>query len=715
MRTATRLLVVVLALAFLPAAPAAAAACLPAGGATIPAAKPAQGDFMISGRGWGHGVGMSQYGARGAGNLGCTAAQILTTYYPGTAIGSGSLGRNLRVSLATDARSVPVEALDGTVSWVLCSPGCAPLVNQGQGTTWTVAIQSNGSYRLLEGSRVVWQGGSPSARLELRLNNRVTRVRVSTAYRYKWGTIEFRSRSDQLGRAYVTAVLPMDHYLYGLSEVPSSWPAATLQAQAIAGRSYALRRAQAYGGNRPGCICDVYATVVDQHFTGYEKAAEPTYGQRWTAAVAATAGQVLRYGSAIAETYYSSSHGGYSESSEFVWGGAVPYLRPVDDTRWELASSNPAGNLTWSQTYSAAQLGAAFGVGVAQSVTLPNPKGHGGRIGDPARGAGGVIIQGTGGRRHLSGEDFRRTLGLKSTLFTVTGGVPQLTWSRWAEHPGSGLSAPAVVSWGEGRSDLFAIDGDGRLVQRWFVSGSGWGPAGGWHGLGAPPGVRLVGQPAVASQEPWSLDVFARGSDDALWQRSYRPGKGWSAWLSRGGVLTSSPGAVSWGRGHVAVVVVGSDRAVWLKSWTATGSWTRWVSLGGTATSAPGVASWEPGRLDVFVRGVNESLYHRTVVDGRPVSAWLSQGGVLTGDGRPDAVSWGRGRFDVFVVGAGGSSVYRRAYHRGYGWLPTSGYERLGAPVGSLLSGTAVRSWRPGQLEFFVTDTSGRVWHRWTT
>ncbi|HEY8547469.1 MAG TPA: S8 family serine peptidase, partial [Acidimicrobiales bacterium] len=289
------------------------------------------------------------------------------------------------------------------------------------------------------------------------------------------------------------------------------------------------------------------------------------------------------------------------------------------------------------------------------------------------------------------------------TIATLLGKQPAaLRWGGW-QTLSPAPSAPAVVSWGEGRSDLFAIDGDGRLVQRWFVSGSGWGPAGGWHGLGAPPGVRLVGQPAVASQEPWSLDVFARGSDDALWQRSYRPGKGWSAWLSRGGVLTSSPGAVSWGRGHVAVVVVGSDRAVWLKSWTATGSWTRWVSLGGTATSAPGVASWEPGRLDVFVRGVNESLYHRTVVDGRPVSAWLSQGGVLTGDGRPDAVSWGRGRFDVFVVGAGGSSVYRRAYHRGYGWLPTSGYERLGAPVGSLLSGTAVRSWRPGQLEVFVT------------
>ena len=342
-----RVLVVALALALLPAAPAAAAACPPSGGASIPAAEPQQGDFMIAGRGWGHGVGMSQYGAEGAARLGCSASDILTTYYPGTTVGSASLPPTIRVNLATSRTTVPVEALSGDVPWWRCTgSSCVAIGTQPQGRTWTVTMNGDGSYRVADGSSTVWQGGSASNRIFARLAGRRTvRVRVATSYRYRYGDIEFQTAPGAGGAPYTTNVLRFEEYLYGLSEMPSSWPAAALQAQAITGRSYALKRAQAYGGNRPGCRCDVLATVADQHFTGYEKQAGAS-GAQWVAAVDATAGRILRYGSAIADTFYSSSHGGYSESSRFVWGGSVPYLQPVDDTRWELASSNPEGNHT---------------------------------------------------------------------------------------------------------------------------------------------------------------------------------------------------------------------------------------------------------------------------------------------------------------------------------------------------------------------------------
>ena len=81
-----------------------------------------------------------------------------------------------------------------------------------------------------------------------------------------------------------------------------------------------------------GCRCDVYDSTSDQVYSGYLKESEGTYGPRWVAAVDATAGQTMRYGGKTAVGYYSSSHGGHSESNAFVWGsGQVPYLRAVDD------------------------------------------------------------------------------------------------------------------------------------------------------------------------------------------------------------------------------------------------------------------------------------------------------------------------------------------------------------------------------------------------
>ena len=283
-------------------------------------------------------------------------------------------------------------------------------------------------------------------------------------------------------------------------------------------------------------------------------------------------------------------------------------------------------------------------------------------------------------------------------------------WSGWAGQPGSGLSAPGVVSWAAGRSDVFAVDGSGRLVHRWLISGQGWGPAGSWRVLGHPSGVRLVGQPTAVSQEPGSLDVFVRGADDALWQRSYRPAGGWTGWMSRGGVLGSAPSAVSWGPGHVAVFVTSKRGVVWERSWG--GSWLPWRSVGGPVTSAPGVVAWQRGRIDVFARGAAGQLMHRWYLRGW--GPWVSRGGVLMGDGRPGAVSWGQGRLDVFVMG--GLGVYRRGYQEGLGWVPVSGWERLGSPSGvTLRSGTAALSWEAGHMEVFASDTSGRIWHRRTS
>ena len=116
--------------------------------------------------------------------------------------------------------------------------------------------------------------------------------------------------------------------------------------------------------------------------------------------------------------------------------------------------------------------------------------------------------------------------------------------------------------------------------------------------------------PTVSSWGDNRLDVFVKGTDNALWHKWW-DGASWSSgWENLGGVLTSSPGAVSWGNNRIDVFVKGTDNALWHKWWDGA-SWSNWESLGGVLTSAPTVSSWGDNRLDVFVKGTDNALWHK--------------------------------------------------------------------------------------------------------
>src|SRR5262249_56052520 len=83
----------------------------------------------------------------------------------------------------------------------------------------------------------------------------------------------------------------------------------------------------------------------------------------------------------------------------------------------------------------------------------------------------------------------------------------------------------------------------------------------------------------------------------------------WSGWESLGGVLTSGPAVCSWSSGRLDVFVRGTDNALWHK-WFSNG-WSGWESLGGVLTSDPAAVSWGPNRIDVFVRGTDNALWHK--------------------------------------------------------------------------------------------------------
>jgi stage II sporulation protein D len=170
-------------------------------------------------------------------------------------------------------------------------------------------------------------------------------------------TIEFAGREYQGnvsigghgdGLAVVERVT-LDAYLAGIREVPFSWEDAALQAQAVAARTY-LAWVLWNGGYRPGRTYgfDICATDQCQVYAGTGLIQGPD-GDRWAAAIAATAGEILVYDDAPAQSLYSSSAGTRTRSVEDVWGGdGVPYLTAVDSPEenvtpyWEWTISMPA-------------------------------------------------------------------------------------------------------------------------------------------------------------------------------------------------------------------------------------------------------------------------------------------------------------------------------------------------------------------------------------
>jgi stage II sporulation protein D len=422
------ILVLVVGAALLPMVARAAGTqqgCAPAGGTQIPKARPASGAFVFSGHGLGHGVGMSQYGAQGAARLGCEARTILQTYFPGTQVAQTSVPRGVILGLAHRARAMDVEAVSGPVKWELCglSNACEAVpVTQRSGVTWTVAVRPDGSYALSQRGAALWTGGDKTRILRATLSQvdsdgRVVRLPF-TGVRYKWGLLQFDSVLTTPTTMVVTLDIPsVERYLRGVAEMPKTWPTEALRAQAIAARSYAISQINPLKLLKP-CRCHLYATMQNQIYRGYDQElADAPAGSGWVEAVDATAGQTIRYQNRVVEAFYASSHGGHSESGLFAFGGNSPYLKPVDDSRWDLASDNPYRS--WSVGVSADKLGAVAGVGRATRIELPSPRGALGRVGDPARGYGGVRVEGTMGTVTLSGQSLKSALGLRSTLFSV--------------------------------------------------------------------------------------------------------------------------------------------------------------------------------------------------------------------------------------------------------------------------------------------------------
>ncbi|HEX8099162.1 MAG TPA: SpoIID/LytB domain-containing protein, partial [Actinomycetota bacterium] len=355
-----------------------------------PAAARADVTFRFYGSGYGHTVGMSQYGAYGMARAGHTATQILKHFYRGTSVGRISSPPSLvRVGLVQGATSISLKAPNGSVSVRLRSHTGTVLARIPSGSTWSVVARSGAFWiRRSNGSYVGGKGyGGSSTPLVATFGSGGVYL-PGTGHTYAHGWIEFnvyRACSSCSSRLRAINTLGIQSYLYGLAEVPSLWPGAALRAQAIAGRTYAYYKIRASGQHRPTCNCAVYAGVSDQSYVGVDKV-RSTGGSRWADAVDSTSGlAVVKDGLAIFAPY-SSASGGHTENVENVWGGtAVSYLRGVCDP-WDYAVDP---NRTWTVSMSGASIGNALRSATGKNI------GEARSFQSVQRGVSGAIVRAT--------------------------------------------------------------------------------------------------------------------------------------------------------------------------------------------------------------------------------------------------------------------------------------------------------------------------------
>ncbi len=297
--------------------------------------------FAFTGSGYGHGVGMSQIGARSRALSGESATAILNYYYKDVVVAPYVDTHTIRVNIAHLVKSI---------SFTTHTPGALLEIYEGDLSRFDQAtpIVSYASKRrapfTLAGQMVALSGITRGKALTLRWtgeNAVVTMNHGSVATKYKYGFITIKVVK---GALEVTNTLALrDEYLWGISEVSSSWPSAMLEAQAIASRSYALSKLSVV---RSACDCQVYSHISDQNFVGYSKESEPRFGRLWKEAVSRTivdtsTSLVVLSNGKPAQTYYFSSSGGATQSTLDAWGTATAYTQSVPDTASVDVALNP--------------------------------------------------------------------------------------------------------------------------------------------------------------------------------------------------------------------------------------------------------------------------------------------------------------------------------------------------------------------------------------
>ena len=358
--------------------------------------------LTVEGRGYGHGHGLSQYGAEGAARQGKTARQIVRFYYPHTTQGTATDVVRVLITADTDdnttvldRRGLEVHRLGGSTT-VLPTHGPA-----GKATRWRLSADTGGatkvSYRT--GTWHVWKRLAGDA--EFRAAKPLTLVVGSHRVTYR-GSLQSRRPAGAPAQHRVTVNrLPLDAYVQAVvpNEMPALWHEAALRAQAIAARTYAAYEVN-HSTNPVWQLCDTSSCQV----YGGKSSEFPSTNE----AVAKTAGQVRNHHGSPAFTQFSASDGGWTS------GGGQPYL-PAKKDPYDGWAGNPYSS--WTATVSSATIESKWStLGNLTGITITDRDGHGqwgGRVEQ-------LTLHGSNDDVTVTGDDFRSLLGLRSTWFNLT-------------------------------------------------------------------------------------------------------------------------------------------------------------------------------------------------------------------------------------------------------------------------------------------------------
>jgi len=357
--------------------------------------------FVFKGNGWGHGIGLSQYGAQGLAQNGRTYSQILAHYYKGT-------------TQANRSATIRVLLIAGNGSLQL---GSDANFNGGGGAfsagTWVVSAGAAGTIKLVKGS-VTRTVNDPTT-----FTRGTASLEIGGA-KYR-GSITIRRSGSTV---WALNTLGLNDYVKGVvpREMPSSWHAEALKAQAVAARSYAL----AAGGH-----CNWFGTSVmcrdtrDQVYGGQGGEAASS-----NAATDATSGKVLVSGGVVATTFFFSTSGGLTAAKHHEWGPpSISYLQSVNDPfdgisphhTWGPMDTEvdcpptPGRDCVWSGQHAKSVLGSLAPNGLSDMTVTRNGSMR----------VANVTATGSSGTTSISGGTMRSELGLRSTWFTI--GVMRIT------------------------------------------------------------------------------------------------------------------------------------------------------------------------------------------------------------------------------------------------------------------------------------------------
>jgi len=354
---------------------------------------PAAGRLIIKGHGYGHGIGMSQYGALGFAQHGSTYREILGHYYEQTDVVGLGAAPDVRVLLQTTRRVVVRGVVAAGARKLHAKSSYSAGASGGRVSLYAASGRRLGTYpaplRLTapKGGWFTLRGAAANG---------------TSNGRYR-GALELRAAG---GRLQAINALNLEDYVRGVisAESPSTWPAEALKAQAVAARTYAITTN--VGTATDGI--DQYADTRSQMYKGVNAEYTTT-----DAAVAATTGQVVAQNGRPVTTFFFSTSGGHTENVEDSFIGALPrtWLKGVVDPFDAVSPRHNWGPFTMSQATVQAKLkglvrGSFRGITVLERGSSP-------RI---VR----AEVDGTNGVTLVTGPQLRTRLGLFDTWATFT-------------------------------------------------------------------------------------------------------------------------------------------------------------------------------------------------------------------------------------------------------------------------------------------------------